>query len=226
MTNICRAGLILSIAILYLAVGVPPATALTPQEVIAKVQAQYDKSSGFKAWFKQETRLKGSSQGDVAEGLVHFQKPLKMRWEYKTPPAQRKDVISDGKQVWIYQPQDRLVMVYPLKQVLRSDLVMRFFSGIGQLSQEFNISWHRPPKEGSPYVIDLTPIKSQMELKDLILTIDPTTYRVEGLHFSNALGEETRFAFSGIQMDFKASPGFYTFTPPPGVQVVKETPSS
>ncbi|MDI6852207.1 MAG: outer membrane lipoprotein carrier protein LolA [Deltaproteobacteria bacterium] len=224
MINICRAGLILWATILYLAAAVLPAAAQTPQEVIAKVQAQYDKSGGFKAWFKQETRLKGSSQGDMAEGLVHFQKPLKMRWEYKTPPAQRKDVISDGSQVWIYQPQDRIVMVYPLKQVLRSDLVMRFFSGMGQLSQEFKISWHRPPGEGSPYSLNLKPVKPQMELKDLTLTVDPITYRVEGLAFSNALGEETRFTFSGIQMDFKASPGFYTFTPPPGVQVVKETP--
>lgn len=224
MKRFFRVSLIWLVAMLQLAVLVLPATALTPQEVIAQLQAQYDKSGGFKAWFRQESSLKGS-QGDVAEGLVHFQKPLMMRWDYKTPAAQRKEVISDGKQVWIYLPQDQLVMVYALNQVLRSDLVMRFFSGMGQLTQDFHIAWHSPPKEGSPYVINLTPRKPQMELKYLILTINPGTYRVEGLQFSNALGEETRFAFSGIQMDFKASPGFYTFTPPRGVQVVKEAPS-
>jgi outer membrane lipoprotein-sorting protein len=37
------------------------------------------------------------------------------------------------------------------------------------------------------------------------------------------LGEETRFAFTRIQMDYQAAPGFFTFTPPPGVQVVKES---
>jgi len=226
MKRFFRLGILWSLLAIVLFPGVLPAAALTPQEVVARIQAQYDKSGGFKAWFRQESRLKGATQGDVAEGLMHFQKPLKMRWEYKNPPAQKKDVISDGKQVWIYLPQDQLVMVYPLNQVLRSDLVMRFFSGMGQLSQEFQISWHRPPKEGSQYAIDLTPHKPQMELKHLTLTINPATYQVEGLQFSNALGEETRFTFTRIQMDFRASAGFFTFTPPPGVQVVKEAPGS
>ncbi len=214
------------VLMLILALGAPLAAALTPQEVVARIQAQYDKSGGFKAWFRQESRLKGATQGDMAEGWMYFKKPLKMRWQYENPPAQRKEVISDGKQVWMYLPQDRLVMVYPLSQVLRSDLVMRFFSGIGQINEEFQISWHRPPKEGSDYAIDLVPRQPQMELKRLTLTIDPVTYQVKRLEFTNALGEETRFAFLRIQMNFHASPGFFTFSPPPGVQVVKETPGS
>lgn len=217
-----RFGLPMALLVFILAPGSGFAAVPTPEEVITQLQARYDKSSGFKAWFRQESRLKGATQGDMAEGWMHFQKPLMMRWEYKSPPAQKKEVISNGQQVWIYLPQDRLVMVYPLNQVLRSDLVMRFFSGIGKLSQEFEIKWHRPPREGSPFVIDLTPRKPQPELKLLTLTVNPETYQVEGLEFSNALGEETRFVFSQIRLDFQAPPGFFTFTPPPGVQVVKE----
>jgi outer membrane lipoprotein carrier protein len=208
--------------ILSLAFGASPAAALTPQEVVARIQAQYDKSGGFKAWFRQDSRMKGAAHGDMANGWVYFQKPLRMRWDYKNPPAQAKEVISDGQQVWIYLPQDRLAMVYPLNQVLRSDLVMRFFSGMGQLKEEFAISWNRPPREGSHYAIDLIPHKPQMELKHLTLTINPQTYQVERLEFSNALGEEIRFTFVDIQMDYQAPRGFFTFTPPAGVQVVKE----
>jgi len=226
MQHFFRLSIFSFVIIHILALGALTTAAPTPEEVIAQLQGRYDQSGGFKAWFRQESRLKGSTQGDVAEGWMHFQKPLRMRWEYKNPPAQRKEVISDGKHVWIYLPQDQLAMVYPLNQVLRSDLVMRFFSGMGQLSQEFRISWHRPPQEGSQYVIDLTPHKPQMELKNLTLTINPKISQVEGLEFSNSLGEETRFSFSQIQMDFKAPPGFYNFTPPAGVQVVKEGPGS
>jgi outer membrane lipoprotein carrier protein len=221
MKKIFHLGII-SLALLSLALNVESAAALTPQEVVARIQAQYDKSGGFKAWFRQESRLKGSTQGDVAEGWMYFKKPLKMRWQYENPPAQKKEVISDGKQVWMYLPQDQLAMVYPLNQVMRSDLVMRFFSGIGKINEEFNITWQRPPKEGSDYAIELAPRQPQMELKALTLTIDPETYQVKRLEFTNALGEETRFAFTRIQMDFQASPGFFNFTPPPGVQVVKE----
>jgi outer membrane lipoprotein carrier protein len=198
----------------------------TPQEVMTRVQEQYDKAAAFKARFRQESRLKAMSQADSAEGWMYFQKPCRMRWQYEVPSSQKKEVVSDGRQVWMYMPQDSLVMVYQLNQVLRSDLVMRFFSGIGQFQKDFNISWNRPPAESGNLIIDLFPKKEQPELKRLTLTINPRTYLVDKLEFTNALGEETRFTFSQPQMNVRLEPNFFTFTPPPGVQVVRETPGT
>ena len=195
----------------------------TPQEVISLVQAKYDTTGTFQARFRQESRLQSQTgPGDTAEGLVYFQKPCRMRWLYETPPEQKKEVISDGNQVWLYMPQDRLVMLYPLKTVLRSDLVMRFFSGIGQLSQEFDLSWRRPPESGAAWVIDLVPKKETPELKRLTLTINPKTHLVEKLEFTNSLGEETSFTFSRVRLQVKLKPDFFTFKPPPGVKVVED----
>jgi outer membrane lipoprotein carrier protein len=117
-------------------------------------------------------------------------------------------------------------MVYKMDQVLRSDLVMRFFSGIGQFQRDFNISWNRPPEGSGSYMIDLFPKKEQPELKRLTLTINPRTYLVENLEFSNAMGEETRFSFSQMKLGVKLGRDFFTFTPPPGVQVVREAPGT
>lgn len=195
-----------------------------PAEVMARVQENYDKAGSFKTWFQQETRPPGARHGDQASGVMYFQKPSRMRWEYLKPPDQKKEVISDGRQVWIYLPEDALVLVYPLNQVLRSDLVLRFFSGIGQVQNDFKISWQRPPVLGAHYVIKLVPRQRQAELQRLILTIDPYTHIVENLEFSNALGETTRFDFSGTILGTKKPPQFFTFIPPPGVQVVREAP--
>jgi outer membrane lipoprotein carrier protein len=187
-----------------------------------RVQAHYDKSAAFKARFRQESRMQAASQGERAEGLLYFQKPCRMRWQYEAPPEQKKEIVADGREVWMYIPQDAVVMVYPLNQVLRSDLVMRFFSGMGEISKDFKISWNKPPESAAEYVIDLFPVKPQPELKRLTLTINPRNYQVEKLEFANSLGEETRFAFSQVQLDIKLEPGFFTFIPPPGVQVVRE----
>ena len=200
--------------------------AVSPEEVIAKVQAQYDKSGGLKTRFRQESRLKAVSHADVAEGWMYFQKPSRMRWQYESPPDQKKELISDGKQVWMYIPQDSLVMVYPVKQVMRSDLVMRFFSGMGEFQKDFQISWRRPPETGNPHVVDCIPRQRQPELKVLTLTINPRTFIVEKLEFTNAVGEETRFTFTQSQLDVRLAPDFFTFTPPPGVQVIKERQGS
>lgn len=216
----------LSLALLWLAWPPSPALALEPDEVVARVQELYDRAGNFKTWFHQETRQKGAAQGDQAEGWMYFQKPCRMRWQYEQPPDQKKEVIADGRQVWIYLPEDALAMVYPLNQVLRSDLVMRFFSGIGQVRQDFRLSWQRPPTAGAHYLINLVPLQVQAELKTLTLTINPQTYLVENLEFANALGEETRFAFSRTTLGLKLAPNFFTFTPPPGVQIVREAPGS
>ena len=197
-----------------------------PEEVMKQVQATYDKTGTFQARFQQESRLTALHETDSAAGWVYFQKPSRMLWKYELPAEQKKEVVSDGRLVWMYMPQDHLVMVYKLNQVLRSDLVMRFFSGIGQFQKDFNVSWKQPPKEGESLVIDLFPKKEQPELKRLTLTINPRTFLVERLEFANALGEETRFVFSQMNLDVKLGPDFFTFTPPPGVQVVRETPGS
>jgi len=214
---------------LFLALSGFPAFSQTladPAEIMTKVQEKYDQAGSFKTWFRQETRQAGTGHGDAASGVMYFQKPSRMRWQYESPADQKKEVISDGNQVWIYIPDDAVAMVYPLRQMLRSDLVLRFFSGIGDIARDFQLSWQRPPDAGVSFVIKLEPRRPQAELKTLILTINPQTYLVENLEFNNSLGEETKFAFSRTTLGVKQPPAFFTFSPPPGVQVVRENPGA
>lgn len=222
-----RPGTVLWTIILFMAVTVlmgqaRSARAVTPLEVIAQVQKQYDSTGVFKTRFRQESRLKSQGAGDTAEGILYFKKPSRMRWEYQRPAAQKKDVIVDGREVFIYIPQDKTVMIYPLHQVMRSDLVMRFFSGIGEIQRDFTVAWQTPYSGSGPIQILLKPRRAQAELKDLVLTIDPVSYLVQALEFSNAYGDFTRMSFTGTQLNVFLEPSLFRFTPPPGVQVVRE----
>ncbi|MEJ2671104.1 MAG: outer membrane lipoprotein carrier protein LolA [Deltaproteobacteria bacterium] len=218
-----RKILLVTMALLACLWPLGAAAEVTPAMVISRVQTLYDKAGGFQARFLQVSRVKAAGASDSAAGWMYFKRPCRMRWQYETPPEQKKEIISDGRLVWMYMPADSMVMVYKLDKVLRSDLVMRFFSGIGLVQKDFNISWERPPKEGTNYVIDLFPKKSQPELKRLTLSINPDTYLVEQLNFSNALGEESRFTFTQIKLGVPFGPAFFTFKPPPGVQVIRQT---
>jgi outer membrane lipoprotein carrier protein len=223
---VTRKILLTTMAFLACLWGLAAAGEVTPEAVMTRVQAQYDKAGGFQARFHQESRLQAAGTSDSAAGWMYFMKPCRMRWQYESPPSQKKEIVSDGRLVWMYMPADGLVMVYKLEKVLRSDLVMRFFSGMGQFQKDFTISWQRPPRAGAAYVIDLFPKKAQPELKRLTLTINPDTYLVEQLNFTNALGEESRFTFTQVKLEVPLGRDFFTFRPPPGVQVVRETPGS
>jgi outer membrane lipoprotein carrier protein len=226
MTNSVRALVTLCLVMMLGAWTAAAQSADDPAGIMAKVQEKYDKAGGFKTWFSQETKAPGTGQGERASGVMFFQRPNRMRWQYETPLDQKKEVISDGNQVWIYIPDDAVAMVYPLKQMLRSDLVLRFFSGIGEVTQDFHLTWQRPPAPGANYIIRLDPRQPQAELKRLVLSVNPQTLLVENLEFSNAIGEETSFAFSRTALGIKPAANFFTFTPPPGVQVVKEGPGA
>ncbi len=220
-----RKILLASLALLLCLWSIPAGAEVTPEAVMTRVQAQYDKAGGFQARFRQESLLKAAGRTDSAAGWMYFMKPCRMRWQYETPPTQKKEIVSDGRLVWMYMPADGMVMVYKLDKVLRSDLVMRFFSGMGQFQKDFNVSWQRPPREGAAFVINLYPKKEQAELKRLTLTINPNTYLVERLEFTNALGEESRFDFTQVKLEVPMGREFFSFTPPPGVQVVRDTGS-
>jgi len=196
--------------------------AITPEEVVTRVQKQYDATGVFQARFRQESRLQTQGAGDTAGGILYFKKPSQMRWEYQYPAAQVKQVIADGREVFIYIPQDKTVMIYPMREVMRSDLVMRFFSGIGELKKDFTVAWQTPYRGVGPMKILLKPTKPQPELKELVLTIDPQTYLVQALEFSNAYGDFTRMTFTGTQLNVSLPADHFRFTPPRGVQVVRE----
>jgi outer membrane lipoprotein carrier protein len=64
-------------------------------EIVTKVQKQYDTHADFKAQFIQESMVKSLGKKQSSEGTVYFKKPGKMRWTYQKPFKQ--EIISDGK---------------------------------------------------------------------------------------------------------------------------------
>ena len=61
--------------------GVSP-QALRSEQLLARVQAHYDRTTRLHARFRQETRLQGFAQVQSGEGEVWILKPGQMRWHY------------------------------------------------------------------------------------------------------------------------------------------------
>ena len=209
-------------AVMLLALGlgfgqITQGLAITPEEVVTRVQKQYDSTGVFKTHFRQESKLKNQSTGDTAEGLLYFKKPSQMRWDHQSPAAQKKEVIADGRDVYIYMPQDKTVMVYPMK---RSDAFRPGHAVLFRASANCRGILRYPGtpriRDTDPMRILLKPAKPQPDLKDLVLTIDPQTYLVQTLEFSNTYGDFTRMSFSGTQLNVSLQPGFLQICPAAG----------
>lgn len=83
---------------------------------IASLKGFYHNTNAMRAKFKQTVK---DNNGDViqqVEGSMQLQRPNKFRWDYQQPYEQQ--IISDGKEVFLYDMDLEQVTIRTLKQTL------------------------------------------------------------------------------------------------------------
>jgi len=193
-------------------------------EVVAKVQEQYEIHSDFKASFLQESLIKSLGKKQQAEGVVYFKKPGKMRWVYRQPTKQ--EIISDGKSLWTYRPEDNQVIVGRMTQAFQSKAPTTFLAGIGNLKRDFQARFLKEPSSGKDYSLELIPLEAQGSLGKLFLIVERETFKILQAKVQDVMGNVTQINFSKIQFDNHLSDSLFTFTPPKGVEVFNMPGSS
>lgn len=215
MRKILGSGLILLLFLVR--VPVLNAQPLPLEEIVAKVQEQYETHEDFKANFIQESLVKSLGKKQVAEGIVYFKKPGKMRWNYQKPTKQ--EIISDGKSLWNYRPEDKQVVVSPMTNAFQSKAPSTFLAGIGNLKKDFQARWSKEPSPKENYSLELTPQEAQGSLEKLFLLVDRESFKILQARIQDVMGNVTQISFSKIQFDNHLPDSLFTFTPPKGVEV-------
>ncbi len=106
---------------------IPAAFCAAGQEILNEIQSRYEKANDFEANFIQEYLGKGMKQSR-GEGKVYFKKKGMMRWDYTTP---NQKMISDGRALWYYQPEEKQVLVSDVSKFLREKTPLAFLAGRG-----------------------------------------------------------------------------------------------
>ena len=190
---------------------------LSLEEVVAKVQEQYETHADFKAQFVQESVVKSLGKKQTAEGSVYFKKPGKMRWVYTKPTKQ--ELISDGKTLWSYRPEEKQVIVSRMAQAFQSKTPSSFLAGIGNLKRDFQARFDKDAAMGKDYSMEMTPVESQGSLEKLYLLVDKGNFQILQARIQDAMGNITQISFSKIQFNNRLADSLFTFTPPKGVEV-------
>jgi outer membrane lipoprotein carrier protein len=138
-------------------------------------------------------RYEGMGLDRTETGTLTLRKPGRMRWAYDAPAG--KLFILDGHDAISYTPGDPQATRFPEKQLddLRSPL--RFLLGHTELSKE---------------------------LDHLSLTVDASG-QIHTMRIEEVDGSTTTFTFTAIHENIPTTEGDFTFTPPPGVTIVKAT---
>ena len=197
------------------------AQAESAEQLTERVQRVYDKVPSYVADFQQESVLKMTGQASSAKGKVSFKKPGKMRWDYLTPVPQ--EIVSDGKTLWIYQPNDKQVLVSSAEKFLKNRASITFLAGKGRLQDEFNVKIGKAPDPAiAGTVLELIPKQPDASASRVLLIVDPKTALVTETWVYDFLGNATRVRFTNAETGRKLIDAKFVFTPPPGIDIIKQ----
>jgi outer membrane lipoprotein carrier protein len=221
-----RAGLALVWMLCLLQLGVcgtpkdHPSPTLTRDELVARVQSRYDRTTQLHARFQQETRLQGLDQIQTGEGQVWILKPGRMRWDYTKP--ERQTIIANGDTLWIYVPEDRQVIRDHVNQSLGTHTPALFLAGEARLTELFTVveASTQSPSEGGLIQLKLTPKVGSLPYTQVQLGIDPVSSLVQLVRLVDPLGNMTTMWFSDIDTAGAVEPSLFQFQVPPGVDVI------
>ncbi len=188
--------------------------------VVNRLQSTYERVETVKADFLQESIPKALGVAQRFEGKVFFKRGGKMRWNYREPPSQT--VVSDGKTVWFYMPEDNQVMITPLDQSVQSGISAGLLTGRIDLMKEFNIILLTSPREQKEgvYRLELVPKTPLPNVSRIELTVDEESLHVRETRLIDLFGNVTHITFKEMSFNPPLSESLFTFTVPEGVDVV------
>lgn len=197
----------------------PPAkqTRPTVDELLTKIEKRYA-GEGFSARFDQRSSLKAMEITDTASGKVMIRRPGMMRWEYEKPDKQI--IITDGSTLWIYRPDDHQAMTGKAPAYLGDGKGASFLSDIRLVRKNFDVT---PEDMDEPccHTLKLMPRQKQHDIASIYLLISKHTSDVLQIVTYNAYGDQTIIDLSEFQLDQKFDDSMFTFTAPPGTDILQ-----
>ena len=197
----------------------PAGAALSAEQIAERVQGFYDHSHTFRAGFKQQYRVRAYDKTIDSQGSVVFEKPGKMSWRY-TNNGNR--VVSDGKLVKVYEKENKQMYEQPLDKS-QYPAALSFLVGGGNLKTSFKFTKKDAKQMGfeGGYVLVGDPTEASPSYSSIVLYVDANTYQVRRVLLLDAQGNRNRFDFLNPEINTKAPPGEFNFTPPPGTSVIR-----
>jgi outer membrane lipoprotein carrier protein len=208
------------------------------KDVVATLEQGYKALDDVQANFSQRTSLASIKKEQRGSGTLVIKKPAgaeaMFRFDYTEP---RQLIVSNGKSVWFYLPENRQVMVSDVATLLagKNGVTLNYLTAMDHLSRDFKASFAGSgrDKKGN-YVLQLTPKTKNQVLAKLQITVAEQAvdqfmregkarepFPVVSSEVFDSFGTRTTMDFSKIRVNRGVSNSMFNFKIPEGVEVIK-----
>ena len=186
--------------------------------LLKTVENRYNRAQSLKLDFSETySNTRHPAQHD--SGVLYLRKPGRMRWEYATPAG--KVFLSDGKDTYLYLPDERKVEKSKLKQSEDMRAPLAFLLGKLDFSREFKS--FRTRDEGPDTWIVAEP-KSPNLAYTKVEFLATAAGQIRHVRVTGQDQSKLEFVFANEQLNAPAAPALFVFRAPPGVEVVEAEP--
>ena len=170
----------------------------------------------YQASFEQQI-LDGSGQRlQQASGNMWLSRPGKFRWEVDAPYQQ--EVISDGSEVYLYDPDLEQVTVQALDQRVTHTPALLLSGSASELTENYEVTRQQ---QGSNESFRLVPKSPDTLFEELEMTFRGEELR--GLEMTDSTGQRTAIEFRDVRMNQSIDESRFTFDIPEGTDVIRDT---
>lgn len=202
---------------LVLTMGVHVAHAASdPAAGQQKVESFLQGLQSLQAQFKQTLTDRNGLTVEQANGTLAIRRPGRFRWDYREPSEQV--IVADGSRIWLYDADLEQVTVRKLDDTLSATPAM-LLSGQGNLQENFSVT--QTSQEGGVFWVRMQPKRDDTDFKWVRLGFEGNALRF--MQLADKLGQTTNLEFSQLERNPALDPSRFTFTVPPGADVIGDT---
>ncbi|UCH54246.1 MAG: outer membrane lipoprotein chaperone LolA [Pseudomonadota bacterium] len=175
----------------------------------------FSEVNSYSAQFDQVVLDEALNLIQESTGTLYIERPNRFRWDYDAPLKQQ--IVSDGKKIWVYDMDLKQVTVRALTGGL-GDTPAVLLAGRGRLDDSFSVK--AMGAQGNLEWAQLAPKRKDGGFEDIRVGFERGKLKV--LEMVDGFGQTTRVTLKGMRENAKIDAARFTFTPPPGTDVVGE----
>lgn len=173
------------------------------------------KASTITADFSQMTLSSNGANMQETSGTLEVKRPGMFRWH--TNPPLEQELVSDGQQIWLYDPDLEQVTIQRMDQRMSHTPALLLSGDVSTLEENFEITMHQG---GSVVDFILAPKENDSMFDNLRLSFRDGL--LNDMQMSDPIGQRTNILFQNVVLNPAIPSNRFTFEIPSGVDVISE----